>query len=78
MAFLADGPIGSQSSELASAITGKGEFAPNPPHGQRHGRRPRPGAASPGPTRIALAVSGSFRSGIHKFTITACNCAATA
>ena len=77
MAFFADAPIGSQSSALASAITGKGE--------SRQIRRVvkdmksvRPGAASPGPIRTALAESGSLMSGAHKFTITDCNCAATA
>ena len=77
MAFFDDAPIGSQSSALASAITGKGE--------SRQSRRVvkdmmlvSPGAASPGPTRTALTVSGSLKSGVHKFTITACNCAATA
>ena len=77
MAFLADGPIGSQSSALASTTTGKSE--------SRQIRRvvrdmasARPGAARPGPIRTALTVSGSFKSGVHKFTITACNCAATA
>ena len=78
MAFLADIPIGNQSSVLASAITGKSE--------SRQIRRvvggdmtsAKPGAASPGPTRTALIVSGSLKSGVHKFTITACNCAATA
>ncbi len=66
MAFFADGPIGSQSSALASTITGKGE--------SRQSRRVvsdmasvRPGAASPGPTRTALTVSGSLKSGVHNY-----------
>ena len=62
MAFLADTPIGSQSSVLASTTIGKSE--------SRHIRRvvcamtsARPGAARPGPIRIALALSGSLKSG---------------
>ncbi len=77
MVFMENLPVGSQSSALASTTIGNSESHQSccvnafifPAV---------PGAARPGPIKMALVELGNFNFGFQTLTITACNCDATA